>query len=55
MGGASPSGGGHMCAQPLLRRLGIASAVRASFAPYNVPDEIRRLREGVRAAQELFT
>ena len=47
--------GGHMCAQPLLRRLGIASAVRASFAPYNVPDEIRRLREGVRAAQELFT
>ncbi len=46
---------GHMCAQPLLRRLGVESAVRASFAPYNVPDEIRRLREGVRAAQELFT
>ena len=46
---------GHMCAQPLLRRLGVESAVRASFAPYNVPDEIRRLVEGVRAAQELFT
>jgi cysteine desulfurase/selenocysteine lyase len=46
---------GHMCAQPLLRRLGIESAVRASFAPYNTPDEVRRLLEGVRAAQELFT
>ena len=46
---------GHMCAQPLMRRLGVESAVRASFAPYNVPDEIRRLVEGVRAAQELFT
>ena len=46
---------GHMCAQPLMRRLGIESAVRASFAPYNDPDEIRRLVEGVRAAQELFT
>lgn len=46
---------GHMCAQPLLRRLGIESAVRASFAPYNDPDEVRRLLEGVRAAQELFT
>ncbi|NCD23200.1 MAG: SufS family cysteine desulfurase [Spartobacteria bacterium] len=46
---------GHMCAQPLLRRLGIESAVRASFAPYNDADEIRRLVEGVQAAQELFT
>ena len=46
---------GHMCAQPLMRRLGIESAVRASFAPYNGRDEIRRLKEGVRAAQELFT
>jgi cysteine desulfurase / selenocysteine lyase len=27
---------GHMCAQPLMRRLGVESAVRASFAPYNV-------------------
>jgi cysteine desulfurase/selenocysteine lyase len=46
---------GHMCAQPLMRRLGIESAVRASFAPYNSQDEIRRLLEGVRAAQELFS
>ena len=46
---------GHMCAQPLLRRLGVESAVRASFAPYNTPDEVQRLLAGVRAAQELFT
>lgn len=46
---------GHMCAQPLMRRLGIESAARASFAPYNTPDEVRRLLEGVRVAQELFT
>ena len=46
---------GHMCAQPLMRRLGIESAVRASFAPYNTPNEVRRLLEGVKAAQELFT
>ncbi|HAL92248.1 MAG TPA: cysteine desulfurase [Verrucomicrobia bacterium] len=46
---------GHMCAQPLMRRLGIESAVRVSFAPYNTRDEVRRLLEGVRAARELFT
>jgi cysteine desulfurase/selenocysteine lyase len=46
---------GHLCAQPLLRRLGIESAVRASFAPYNTADEVHRLLEGVQAAQELFT
>ena len=44
-----------MCAQPLMRRLGIESAARASFAPYNTQDELRRLLEGVRAAQKLFT
>lgn len=46
---------GHMCAQPLMRRLGIESAVRASFAPYNTADEVRRLLDGVKTAQELFT
>lgn len=46
---------GHLCAQPLLRRLGTASVVRASFAPYNTLNEVDRLVAGVRAAQELFT
>jgi cysteine desulfurase / selenocysteine lyase len=46
---------GHMCAQPLMRQLGIESAVRASFAPYNTQEEVSHLLEGVLAAQELFT
>ncbi len=46
---------GHLCAQPLLRRLGVESVARASFFPGNTADEVRRLVEGVRAAQELFT
>jgi len=46
---------GHLCAQPLMRRLGVESVTRASFAPYNTVDEVRRLVEGVRAAQVLFT
>ncbi len=46
---------GHMCAQPLMRHLGIESAVRASFAPYNTQEEVLRLLEGILAAQELFT
>ena len=46
---------GHLCAQPLMRRLGVEAVARASFAPYNTFDEARRLVEGVRAAQELFT
>lgn len=46
---------GHLCAQPLMRRLGVGSVARASFFPGNTADDIRRLVEGVRAAQELFT
>ena len=46
---------GHLCAQPLMRRLGVESVARASFAPYNTEDEVRRLLEGVRSARELFT
>jgi cysteine desulfurase/selenocysteine lyase len=34
---------GHHCAQPLMRRLGIPAAVRASFAFYNTEEEIDRL------------
>jgi cysteine desulfurase/selenocysteine lyase len=33
---------GHLCAQPALRRFGVSSAVRASFAPYNTREEIER-------------
>jgi cysteine desulfurase/selenocysteine lyase len=34
---------GHHCAQPILRRLGVESTVRASFAFYNTLDEIDSL------------
>jgi cysteine desulfurase/selenocysteine lyase len=34
---------GHHCAQPLMRRLGVAATVRASFAFYNTFDEVDRL------------
>ena len=32
--------GGHHCAQPILRRMGVESTVRASLAPYNVKEDI---------------
>ena len=32
--------GGHHCAQPILRRFGLESTVRASLAPYNVAEDI---------------
>lgn len=34
---------GHMCAQPLLADLGVASVTRVSVAPYSTRDDINRL------------
>lgn len=34
---------GHHCAQPILRRFGLESTVRASLAPYNTPRDIDTL------------
>ena len=34
---------GHHCAQPILRRFGVESTVRASLALYNTHDDINRL------------
>jgi cysteine desulfurase/selenocysteine lyase len=34
---------GHHCAQPLMRRLGVGSTARASFAAHNSEDDIDRL------------
>lgn len=31
---------GHHCAQPTMQRFGVPATVRASFAPYNTPEEI---------------
>ena len=45
---------GHHCAQPLMRRFGVAAMVRASFAPYNTVADVEALIGGVAQAQELF-
>ncbi|WP_069165194.1 cysteine desulfurase [Nocardia altamirensis] len=45
---------GHFCAWPLLRRLGVPAAVRASFAAYNTLDEVDALVAAVRKAQSFF-
>jgi cysteine desulfurase / selenocysteine lyase len=38
---------GHHCAQPLMRRLGVSSTTRASFAVHNSSADVERLIEGL--------
>jgi cysteine desulfurase/selenocysteine lyase len=45
---------GRHCAQPLHDRLGLTATARASFYLYNTRDEVDRLVEGIRKAQEFF-
>ncbi len=45
---------GHLCAQPLMARLGISSAVRASFGLYNTRAEIDALVAGLHQVREVF-
>jgi cysteine desulfurase / selenocysteine lyase len=45
---------GHHCAIPLHRRFGVAATARASFALYNVSDEVDRLVAGVQRAIDFF-
>jgi len=45
---------GHHCAQPLMKRFGVAATVRASFAPYNTEADVDALIAGVERARELF-
>jgi len=45
---------GHHCAQPILRQLGVAATVRASFALYNTRDDVDRLVAGLAAARRLL-
>jgi cysteine desulfurase/selenocysteine lyase len=39
---------GHHCAQPILRRFGLESTVRPSFAPYNTSEDVEVLVAAVR-------
>ncbi|HEY7536024.1 MAG TPA: cysteine desulfurase [Thermodesulfobacteriota bacterium] len=45
---------GHHCAQPLMRRLNIENAVRASFYLYNTKEEIDKLVEVLREVRRHF-
>ena len=45
---------GHHCAQPLMRRLGVAATARASFYLYNNEEEVDALVEVLVHAREFF-
>jgi cysteine desulfurase/selenocysteine lyase len=45
---------GHHCAQPLMRRLGVAATARASFAFYNRREDVDALVAGLQKVQEVF-
>ncbi len=45
---------GHMCAQPLMRKLGVQSVARASFYLYNTKEEIDALIEGLNKVKAVF-
>jgi len=43
--------GGHHCAQPILRRFGVETSVRASLALYNTHDDVEALADALRRLQ----
>ena len=45
---------GHHCAQPLMKRLGVAATARASLACYSRRQDIDALVAGLRKVQEVF-
>ncbi|ACG72128.1 cysteine desulfurase, SufS subfamily [Anaeromyxobacter sp. K] len=45
---------GHHCAQPLMRRMGVAATVRASFAAYSTRADVDALVRGLHAVREVF-
>ncbi|MEP7062008.1 MAG: cysteine desulfurase [Betaproteobacteria bacterium] len=45
---------GHHCAQPLMKRLGVAATSRASFALYNTMADVDALVAGIHSVQKVF-
>jgi cysteine desulfurase/selenocysteine lyase len=45
---------GHHCAQPLMRRLGVAATSRASFAVHNTREDVDRLVDGLHRVREVL-
>ncbi len=46
---------GHHCAQPIMRKLGIAATTRASFYLYNTKEEIDFFVDQLKEAKQFFT
>jgi cysteine desulfurase/selenocysteine lyase len=46
--------GGHHCAQPLMRRYGVAGTIRASFSLYNTRGEVEALIRGLHRVREVL-
>ncbi len=45
---------GHHCAQPLMKRFGLAATARASFAFYNTREEVERLLAAIERVRQVF-
>jgi len=45
---------GHHCSQPVMRRFGVDSTARASFAMYNTKHEVDALVRGIEKVREVF-
>ncbi len=45
---------GHHCAQPLMRRMGVAATARASFHVYNTREDVDRLVDALQGARAVF-
>ena len=45
---------GHHCAQPLMRKLGVAATTRASFAVHNSLAEVDRLADGLQTVRRVL-
>jgi cysteine desulfurase/selenocysteine lyase len=45
---------GHHCAQPLMRRLGVAATARASFAVHNSVTDVQRLVDGLHEVRRVM-
>ena len=45
---------GHHCAQPLMRRLGVAATSRASFAVHSTADDVDRLIDALGSVRSVF-
>jgi cysteine desulfurase / selenocysteine lyase len=47
--------GGHHCAMPLVRGLGLSGTARASFSVYTTREDIDRLADALRYAKSIFS